>query len=92
MLALALGRTLAEIDRMPAYEFRQWQIYHGMFPIGDERADWRTGTLAALTFNVNRGKNDTPAKAADFMLKPPETQAQKEARWRAMLRKGTPRG
>lgn len=92
MLALALGRSLAEIDRMPAYEVRQWQVYHALFPIGDERADWRMGTLAALTFNVNRGKSVPAAKPSDFFLKPPETQGQKEARWRAMLRKAAPDG
>ena len=78
---------------MPAHEYRQWQLFHALFPFGDEREDWRMGTQAALLFNVNRGSSSTPAaKPADFFLKPPETQAMKEARWRAMLRKARPDG
>lgn len=92
MLALALGKSLAEIDRMPAHELRRWQVYHSLFPFGDERADWRMGTIAAVLHNIHRGKNSEAAKPSDFMLKPPETQAQKEARWRAMRRKANPHG
>ena len=89
MLALALGKSLTEIDRMPAHEVRRWQVFHSLFPFGDERADWRMGTVAAVIANVHRGKNSEPAKPSDFMLKPPETQAQKEARWRSALRKAS---
>lgn len=87
MLALALGRTLGEIDRMPAYEFREWQHYHALYPFGDERADWRSGTIAAVIANVNRGKDQQAKSASDFMLKPPETRAQQESRLRDALRK-----
>ena len=56
---------------MPLPEFRQWQVYHSMFPIGPKRDDWRIAQLAALYVNAHRGKGAAPAPVSDFMWQPP---------------------
>ena len=71
---------------MSAREFNEWQLYDQMFPFGDEREDWRMGTVAALIFNANRGKQKSRG-AHEFMLKPPQTQKQKEVGLKAALKK-----
>lgn len=43
-MALALGRTLEEIEQLPAREFRRWEAFDRISPIGHERFD----QLAAL--------------------------------------------
>lgn len=72
---------------MSAWEFHEWLAYDRAFPFGDERADWRMGTLAAMIGNVNRGRGKPAFQAKDFMLKAPETKAQKEAGLKGALRK-----
>jgi hypothetical protein len=57
---------------MPVPEFRQWQAYAALYPIGPAREDWRIGQLAALYFNAKRGKDQAPARVSDFMWEPPQ--------------------
>jgi len=52
---------------MSARELDEWAAYYAVEPWGEERADLRTGILAALQANLWR-KSGTPAvKPADFM-------------------------
>lgn len=60
-------------------------IYYRLFPFGDERDDWRMGTIAAAVLAPHT-KNPKP-KAKDFMLPMPQTQEQKEAGLKAALRR-----
>ncbi|WP_288016449.1 hypothetical protein [Microcystis phage Mae-JY04] len=60
---------------MPLPEFRQWQAYAAVNPIGPKRDDWRIAQLAALLFNINRGKSAQPAKVSEFMWQMPREEA-----------------
>lgn len=60
---------------MPLPELRQWQAYAALHPIGPARDDWRIAQLAALLFNVNRGKGAAPARVSEFMWQLPRDDA-----------------
>jgi hypothetical protein len=45
----------------------EWYDYYTIEPFGEERGDLRIGTLAALTYNINRGKNSKALGPIDFM-------------------------
>ena len=54
-LALALGRTVAELDAtMSSAEFVLWQKYSLIEPFGDRRADQRAWLQVAALANANR--------------------------------------
>jgi hypothetical protein len=53
----------------------QWQAYAALHPIGPARDDWRVAQLAALLFNINRGKGMAPAKVSEFMWQTPQDEA-----------------
>lgn len=63
---------------MPVPEFRQWQAYAAINPIGPARDDWRIAQLAALYFNAKRGKGAAPAMVRDFMWQPPRDDGEPE--------------
>jgi hypothetical protein len=59
--------------------------YYAFSPFGNDREDWRMGTIAAQIVNMANGKNKlTPA---DFALPKPKSQKQKEADLKKVLRK-----
>lgn len=67
-LALALGRTLDELDRsMTAEELRAWIAFDAVEPIGERRGDLRLGILTALTANVHRDPKAPPFRPLDFI-------------------------
>lgn len=66
-LALALGKTLAELGRMPAAEFAEWLAYYGHSPFGEERADLRSGIVASTVANAMAGRRGKTWTARDFM-------------------------
>jgi hypothetical protein len=72
-LALALGRTVAEIGAMPAAEFADWQAFDAVEPIGDRRLDWVGGILASVLANAHfkRGKPFAPHEFMPFVPRPP---------------------
>ena len=45
----------------------EWAAYYSCEPWGEERADWRSATLAAILANQWRGREDRPAEPADFV-------------------------
>lgn len=68
-LALALGKTVHEIETtMSAREFFDWMDFYSVEPFGDQRADIRSGVVAATIANVYRGKGKKPFGPSDFML------------------------
>ena len=75
-LALALGRTVAEMERSVSFrEFRQWVAYYNAEPWGTERLETMGAHIAAEVANVpfvmfGKG-NRRPFKAADFLPKSP---------------------
>jgi hypothetical protein len=71
LLALQLGMTLHELgDRMTGEEFGLWCALYRTDPWGEQRADLRSGIVAAQVANYAgkmRGKHAAPAKPSDFM-------------------------
>jgi len=67
-LALALGKTLSELDQlMSAQEFMLWQSFDDLEPLGERRADIRNGMAMALYANVHRAPNAAAFRPIDFM-------------------------
>ena len=54
---------------MSASEFTEWYEYYKLDPWGEERSDWRSGSVCATLANVNRGKKGRTYKPEDFMPK-----------------------
>jgi len=64
---------------MSAQEFHDHYADYCESPWGEDRADHRSGIVAATIANVNRGKNQKPFKVRDFMpYAKPEEQADTE--------------
>lgn len=63
-LGLALGKTLAELARLPESELQIWQAFYAEQPFGHWREDWRMATLASTVANTVASK---PFQAQDFM-------------------------
>lgn len=67
-------------------EFAEWMAYYGLEPFGDERADLRSGIVAATIANVNRDPKKTRSafEPGDFM--PKFKEEEKEAKpWEDQL-------
>jgi hypothetical protein len=78
MLALKLGRTLAELSAsMSSSEFSLWIALYREDHWGELRADERAGVIASTVANyagMTRAQGAEPAKPRDFMLHlPPKT-------------------
>ena len=66
-LALALGRTVAELEEtMSSRELTEWIAFNAIQPFGDTRADLRSAIIASTVANCHR-TSGTPFKVADFM-------------------------
>jgi hypothetical protein len=48
-------------------DIAEWQAFEIIEPFGERAAFHRTGIVAAMLYNVNRGKNTKPAQPKDFM-------------------------
>jgi hypothetical protein len=67
MLALSLGRTVAELlDSISSRELSEWQVYYDMQPWGDVRADHRHGILCAQLTTVGTQGRAKP-RPADYI-------------------------
>ena len=70
-LALAMGRTIAELRAVLSYaEFQEWCLYYQVEPWGDERSDLRAGIVASTIANYagrQRPEAAEPARPADYM-------------------------
>ncbi|MCM8596654.1 hypothetical protein [Accumulibacter sp.] len=69
-LALAMGRTIAELRAVLSYaEFQEWCGYYAIEPWGETRADLRAGIVASTVHNVYAGwvGSDHRATPADYM-------------------------
>lgn len=86
MLALALGRTVRELDAMESAELTHWQAFYRRNPWGPERADLRAGIVAATVANLPRMFGFSKGKAlppSDFMPKFGQTEKEPdpEVQW-----------
>jgi hypothetical protein len=87
-LALALGRTVRQLlTEIDSKELTEWQVYYGLEPFGDERADYRQAVTSCILANVYRGKNSKEYKITDFMLtkKSNKSEQQNESAMKLML-------
>lgn len=82
--------------RIDSRELTEWQVYANLEPFGEERADLRMATLAALLAEINRDRtrNKKPFTPEDFMPRfgppvvpepEPETLLNKMTTWQAVL-------
>ena len=72
LLALKLGRTVAELEATLTYnELIEWRVYFEETHFGELRADRRSAELLAMTFNVNRSPRQTAKTSDDFMVYKP---------------------
>ena len=69
LLALKLGRTVAELEHTLSYnELIEWRMYFEETHFGELRADRRNAELLAMTFNVNRSPKQSAKTSDDFMV------------------------
>ncbi len=48
-------------------QLSEWMTYFALEPWGEERADFRAGTIASTIANVHRAEHTAAYQAADFM-------------------------
>ena len=78
-MALALGRTVSEIEQdMPSSELTEWLAYYRLEPFGQERDNWHSATLASILVNTNRRKNTPAVPPSEFMYKDRRGRAEDE--------------
>lgn len=85
-LALALGKSLAELGSMTAAELSLWMAYDAMEPIGAWREDYNAAQIACMIGNAHRDKDTQPFAPQDFMpftLTPDERQRKEDVRRKA---------
>ena len=77
--------TVAELLRhMSSSEFREWCVYSGIEPFGEERADLRAGIIASTFASAYRKKGSRRPKPSDFMPKFGE-QVERRQTWQEQL-------
>lgn len=86
-LALALGKTVAELEReLGPDELAKWVAYSQLEPFGYERVEYSIATVAATVANVHSRRRYKPD---DFMprygRKAQQTVEQMKAKWDGFL-------
>ena len=73
-LALALGKTVGEIERtMSERELRDWLRFTMLRPLPDQLADIHVAMLCSIAANLMRNPADSPIPVeAFFVLRDPE--------------------
>lgn len=67
-IAFALGRTPRElIQSCTSAELTELFAFDALEPVGEPRADFRAGLIAATLANVNRAADADPYQPQDFM-------------------------
>ena len=89
-LALALGKTIREIEALDARELAEWMAYARLEPFGPLQEDFRAGQIAAMVASPYLPK-EKRVSAADFfpslkLRRTDEKQAAKDAAWAERLR------
>ena len=55
------------LSEITSAQFAEWLAYSRVEPWGEDRDDLRTGIVASVIANSNRGKGKKPYKPQDFM-------------------------
>jgi hypothetical protein len=66
-LGLALGKSIAEIHRLPYPEYKSWQLFHMIEPWGFADREYRTAALMAQMYNVRVQKRSQAKKVTVWM-------------------------
>ena len=68
-LALAVGEADVSglLDSLPVSQWLDWLAYFEREPWGEARADTRSAIVAALLYNLNRGRGQPAKSVQDFM-------------------------
>ena len=89
-MALALGRTVAELEtNLSSAELSEWLAFYSLEPFGPLQDDFRAGQIAAVTANA-WGSAKEPYRADDFFphLRPLRRQSEAEIETRLRLALG----
>jgi hypothetical protein len=62
---MTVGELLARID---SAELTEWMAFDALEPFGEERADLRTGIIAAVTANHSFNPPQQQRRPSDYML------------------------
>ena len=54
--------------RLTAKQFRNWEIYDSLEPIGGLRGDYQAAQIAAMIYNRSRGKDQRALTINDCLL------------------------
>jgi hypothetical protein len=67
-----LGKTLTEINGLPAEEYESWKLYYQIEPFGWHDNEYRMGAILAMLNNVNASKKKDAKKESDYMRDMPK--------------------
>lgn len=68
-LALALGKSVREVESFGASELADWEAYWKMEPWGAYRDNIHAGLICSVLANIHRRKGAAEITYEDFMLK-----------------------
>jgi len=70
-LAVMLGKSISEIENMPASEYREWLHYISLEPRGEDRLDWNSAQITQAIYSGFSafGKNNKQIDINDCLLK-----------------------
>jgi len=55
------------LSRIDSRELSEWQAFFSIEPMPEQRSDYRSGVIASVIANTNRGKNTKPFEPKDFI-------------------------
>lgn len=79
-LALALGRSVRELEQWPASEVLGWQAFYRIQPFGPWRDNLHSAQIAHILAAVNTPSGKPKPRLQDYMYQDPETRRRNEER------------
>jgi len=70
---------------LPAREFRGWEMFDEIEPIGDIREDYRAASIAQTVYNANRGPKQKALPLKEFLLKFEPAEEKPRQTWQEQL-------
>lgn len=64
---MALGKTLAEIEKMPESHLAEYQLFYQEQPFGLWREDYRTAQISHLLALINSDPKGDKPRLSDYM-------------------------
>lgn len=79
-LALALGKSVREVEEFGASELGEWESYWRQEPWGPYRDNLHAGLICSVLANIHRRSGSPEITYEDFMLKDKDQHKQLETR------------